>query len=160
MIDILIQFFIFRKPKFHLCWMDIDVQHLRIDLEMQYGKWIFMLHHKGLVCILDRFRNNLAFNVPSVYEIVFKVSVSPGDHRFPNESCDLHSIFKGFFHFQKIICNISSVNIIDNIFQPMISGGMKLHLGTGNKFKGYFRMGQRHALHQFADISRFGLRGF
>ena len=123
-VNILIQLFIFRKPQFHFSWMDVDVQHFGIDLEMQYGKRIFMLHHKGLVSIFDGFGDNFALNIPSVYEIVFKVSVSSGDHRLSNKTSNFHAIFKGLLYFQQIIGNIPSVDIIDNIFQAVITGRM------------------------------------
>ena len=82
----------------------------------------------------------MAFDIPSVYEIVFKIPVSSGDHRLSDKAGDFHAIFKGFLYFQQVVGDVSSIDIIDNIFQAVIAGSVKLYLGSCNEFKRHLRV--------------------
>ena len=49
-----------------------------------------MLHHIAFVAVLDGLGDQAAFNIPPVDEIILKVSVSPGDHRFSDKAGNPH----------------------------------------------------------------------
>ena len=76
------------EAKLHLGGMDIDIQKLRLNGEMQHGKRILVLHHKRLVGLFYGLRYDAASDIPPIDEIIFVVSVAPGDHRLPDKAAD------------------------------------------------------------------------
>ena len=111
-----------------------------------------MLHHKGLIGILDGSGNDIALHISSVDEIIFIIPVSPGNHRFPDIAADLLPRLL-LTDQKKLSGHLPAVYIIDDILQIRISGRLKPGLLIHDKFKGYFRMGKRNPLHQGTDIS-------
>ena len=99
-----------------------------------------MFHHKGLVSIFNSFGDDFALNIPSVYEIVFEVAVSSGDHWLSDKSGNFHAIFKSLLYFKQIVGNVPSVDIIDNILQAVIAGSMQFYLRSCNEFKRHLRV--------------------
>ena len=56
------QHFRMRKANFSLCWMDIDVQQLRFQLDANNKLRMFPFWQKGLVPFIDRMGNGGIFN--------------------------------------------------------------------------------------------------
>ena len=56
--------------------------------------------------------------------------------------------------------DIPSVNVIDDLFDISISGGLELCLVICYEFKRDIRMGKRHMFHQSTDIRALRLCGF
>ena len=63
------------KAHFHFCRVHIHVDTFGRHRDMQYAERISVLHHIGLIPFFYRFGQNLTFDIPSVYKIVFKISV-------------------------------------------------------------------------------------
>ena len=56
--------------------------------------------------------------------------------------------------------DIPSVNVVDDLFDISISGGLEFCLVICYEFKRNIRMRKRHMFHQAADIRALRLRGF
>ena len=80
-----------------------------------------MLHQKTLVCFLDRFREDRAFDIASVNEIILIVAVATVDQRLSDKSTHGKKL-TFIIYFQKRRCNISSVNMIDQILAVAVAG--------------------------------------
>ena len=145
------------KTQFHLCRMDINIQDSPINCKLQRCKRIFMLHHKCLIAVLNCLGDNTAFDITPIDKIILIISVSPGDDRFSDKSIN-RNILILHMDFYQIGRNIPSVNTIDNVLQVRIPRRMQLRLIVIYKFKCNLRMGQRHTLHQIADVPRLGHR--
>ena len=139
--------------------MYIHIQKLAIHLEVQHRKRILMQHHKVFVRILNTFWDQTAFDIAPVDEIIFKIPVSAGDHRFSDKTMDSY-LFISAMDFHKRSRDIPSVNMVDDLFDISVSGGLEFRLIIGYEFKRYIRMRKRHMFHQAADIRPLRLRGF
>ena len=74
-----------------------------------------MLHHKALVCLLNGFGDQCTFDVAAVDKIVLIVTVSSGNHWFSNKAAKLKQLSL-MFYLQNRRCNISSVNMVNEVF--------------------------------------------
>ena len=103
------------KSQFHLRRMHIDVDCFSIHLDIEQRKWIFMLHHRCLISVLDRAGEQLAPHIPSIHVIIFKIPVSPRDHRFSDKAVDRHQ--RAFrVNLDQLPRDVAAVNIIDQFF--------------------------------------------
>ena len=76
LIHLIIDLCLICKAHLHLCRVDIYIHKSRIDLYRQNCKRIAVVHHKRLIGVLDRTRDDRAFYVPPVYKIIFIIPVS------------------------------------------------------------------------------------
>ena len=120
MVNALIDSLGIRKAKLHLLRMDIDINLRRIDLYMQYGKRIPVLHHIRLVCVLDRLLNHIGLDVTSIDKVVHIGAVSAGYGRLSNKSGQTAADLTGRYLHQ-IGRDLPSIDRIDHIFQIAIA---------------------------------------
>ena len=103
------------KSQFHLRRMHIDVDCFSIHLDIEQRKRIFMLHHRCLISVLNRTGEQLAPHIPSIHVIIFKIPVSPRDHRFSDKAVDRHQ--RAFrVNLDQLPRDVAAVNIIDQFF--------------------------------------------
>ena len=118
-----------------------------------------MLHRKPLIGIFDCFCNYAALYISSVDIVIFIISVSSGNQRFSNISPDCNSVCF-CIDFEQVSGNIPSINMVNNILQPAISGCVKFWLPICEKLKRDFRMRQRQSRDQFTNMACFCHRSF
>ena len=150
-INLLIYRFILIEPQFHLSRMHIHIDQCRIDFNMKGRKRIFVNHDKCLISILNCLCNNVALDITAINKIILPCSIASGQNRFADKSCHMTE-FALNIHFQQLSCHIPSVNLINDISQIAVAGGMKPILIIVNKFKGYIRMGQCQSSCQIINI--------
>ena len=66
--------------------MDVDIAFFLWQIQIQHGKWKFVLHHKGTVAFFNRAVYDVAFNVPVIDKIIFKSTVSSCNKRLADKS--------------------------------------------------------------------------
>ena len=79
-----------------------------------------MLHHKTFVCLLNGFGDQCTFDVAAVDKIILIVTVSSGNYWFSNKTTKLKQ-FGLMFYFQNRGRNISSINMVNEVFFISIS---------------------------------------
>ena len=103
------------ETQLHLRWMDIHIQKLRLNLKMQHRKRILVLHHEGLVRLLNGLVDDVALDISSINIVIFKIPVTPGDDRLPNKAFYAEG-FSGNRHWDQVGRNLPPVNRINDIF--------------------------------------------
>ena len=142
------------EPNLHFGRMDVYVDLIPGNSILKADKGIFMLHHIRLIGFLNGLHQDLAFYIPAVDIIIFKIPVSPGDHRLSDKAFDEDPRpFKP--DLQQFSGNIPAVDPVDHIFQIGISGTMETHLPVYHIFKRNILVGQSQLLHVGADIPGF-----
>ena len=142
------------EPDLHFGGMDIYIDLIAGNVILQTHKWILVLHHIWLIGFLNGLHQDLAFYIPAVDIIIFKIPVSPGDHRLSDKAFDEDPRpFKP--DLQQFSGNIPAVDPVDHIFQIGISGTMETHLPVYHIFKRNILVGQSQLLHVGADIPGF-----
>ena len=102
------------KAQLHLGRMDIHIQKFRLNLKMQHGKGVFVLHHKGLIGFLDGLADNAALYISSVNIIIFKIPVAAGNDRFSDKALHPEDLPRNGNRDQ-IGCDLTTVDRIDDI---------------------------------------------
>ena len=103
------------KAQLHLRRMDIHIQKFRLDLKMQHGKRILVLHHKRPVSLLDGLRNDIALDISSINIIIFKVTVTPCNDGLSDKALHTEG-FPGDRHRDQICSDFPPVNRVNDIF--------------------------------------------
>ena len=156
LINLSVDQFLIRKTYFHLGRMHIDIHIRAFDLNMKTGKRIFMLHHKRMISIFHCFCHDLTLYISSIDIIIFKITVSPGNYRFPDKSIDSDRLFPVFcMDLNQFPGNISPVDLINRFFQIIISGSMQFRLTVLHIFERNMRMRQCQLFNKTADITGF-----
>ena len=118
-----------------------------------------MLHHIGLVGILDRSLNHLALYIPAIDKTMLEGTVASRDHRFANISFHASKV-----HFpldrKKVCCDLSSIYLIDHILLIAVSTGVQLILIVLYKTDRDLRVRKGNSLHHLGNIARLCLGGF
>lgn len=94
--------------EFHLGRMDIDIAFFLWQIQIQHGKWKFVLHYKGTVTFFNRAVYDVAFNVPVIDKIIFKSTVSSCDKRLADKSRQMN-ITVSVINWNQIGSDISAV---------------------------------------------------
>ena len=156
LINLSIDQFLIRKTYFHLGRMHIDIYIRAFDLNMKTGKRIFMLHHKRMISIFHCFCHDLTLYISSIDIIIFKITVSSGNYRFPDKSIDSDRLIPVFcMDLNQFPGNISPVDLINRFFQIIISGSMQFRLTVLHIFERNMRMRQCQLFDKTADITGF-----
>ena len=108
------------KAQFHLGGMHIYVQGVRLNMEMQHGKGILVLHHIGFICLLNGLGYNGTLDVTAIDEIIFIIPVGPGYDRLACKSGDCNPVLIDF-HREKVSCNLPSEYSIYQVLQVVVS---------------------------------------
>ena len=153
--QLVIDLFLPGKSQFHFGRMHIHIHRRPVHLQVKQRERIFMLHHRGMVPILDGFRQQLALHISVIDVIVFKVPVSTGNHRLPDKAGNLHQLAFSL-DLNQFPGNVSSVNVVNQLADIPVSAGMQLRLMIDHVFKRHLRMGKRKLLHH--SPHRIGLR--
>ncbi len=133
--------------------MHVDIQHGPVHMEVQAYEGIPVLHHKGLIPVLDPPGNDPALYISSIDKIILIIAVASGDLRFPDKSGKMQRTFPPV-HRQKPHGNIPSVDMIDHVFQAAVSRCLKFHLVMDENLKGNLRMRERQTGHQLMNSGR------
>ncbi len=118
-----------------------------------------MLHHIGLVPFLYGPVNNVAFDVTSIYEIIFEASIALGNKRLPDITGNFNLSCFGM-NLQKIPGNVPSVKGINDFLCLAVSGGIHQGFATGNKPKADVRTGKGHSGNQIMNVGALRQVGF
>ena len=78
------------EPQLHLGGVDVHIQKLRLDLKVQQGEGVFVLHHKGAVGLLDGLGDDSALDVAAVDIVILVVAVAPGDDGLSDKAPEPH----------------------------------------------------------------------
>ena len=116
-----------------------------------------MLHHESVIAVLDGPRQQLALDISSIYIVIFKVPVSPGNRRLCHEAPDLHQTAYAL-ELDELPGDLTSENLIDQLLEILISAGMKARLSILYIFKGDTGIGQRQLFHHGGDRVPLGGR--
>ena len=98
-----------------------------------------MLHQKILVSFLDGFRKQRALDITAVDEVILIISVSSGNHRFPDISAH-PKVFSGVIHLKQGSGNLPSEYVINQILFVAVPGGVQFGLIIIDEFKGDIRV--------------------
>ena len=133
-------------PHFHLGGMDVDVDPLRIDLEMEHTERKFMLHQIFSIAFLHRFADQAALDISAVDIENLIIAVGAVDHRLSEKTADGYA-FPLPGKRQKLSRDIPAVNAVDDLPQLLIARGVEPGLSVHDELKGNLRMGKRQMLH-------------
>ena len=102
------------KAQLHLGGMNVHIDKVLINVKMQQGERVLMLHQIGLVGVLYGFGNNIALNIPPVNKIIFIVPVSPADQRLARKSADSNLPFLAL-NLQQVASHLAAIDGVDQI---------------------------------------------
>ena len=118
-----------------------------------------MLHHKGLVGLLNGLGHNAALYIAAVNEVIFKVPAASGNHRLSHVSRHPHR-FTDAVHRKKVARHLPAKYGINNIFYIVVSGGVEAVLIVVNKADGNVRMRHGDLFHQIRHMGPLRGRRF
>ncbi len=119
----LIQRFPIGKAQFHFCRMDIHVEQAAVNGNLQHGKRVFMLHHKGFVGFFNTFGNQAALDITPVDKIVLKIAVPPGNQGLANKSADRKTLIFAL-DLNEVRGNVAPIDMVNHLFKVGIAGSM------------------------------------
>ena len=115
-----------------------------------------MLHQKAFIAFLNRFGQQCTLNIPSIDKIVFIIAVAPVNLGLTQKAGNTEPC-SGIIYLQQGCCNITPVDMVDQILSAAVSGGVQPGLVIVDVLKGNIRMRQRQFLQHVTDISALGL---
>ena len=118
-----------------------------------------MLHKIRAIPFLNSLVKQTAFDIPSIYEAVFKIPVGSIQNRLPQKSAQAHSPFQGLNRNQ-FLNKLPSKNAVDDFLPVTISRGMKFYLSIHDKANGYLRFTHGKMFAKVSDISTLRSRCF
>ena len=101
-----------------------------------------MLHHVGLIRLLQRLGDQIASDVSAVDKVILVVAVSARNKRFSDKSGDL-DILRLHLNRKQVCEHFSSVHRVGEVAQAVISGGAELVLIVLDHKEGTVRAGNR-----------------
>ena len=98
-----------------------------------------MNHNKVFISFLDSLCNNTAAYIASVNKIIFISPVTAAYERFADKAADLAAPC-AYRNFEEVCCNITAVDIVNNVFKTHIARCVQLCLTVVYKLKRNFRV--------------------
>ena len=139
--------------------MYIYITILLRKIEEKNREWEPMLHDIGLICLFHRTIDHRGFDISSVYEIILKTPVPPGQERL-SDKAGHPEIPLGILHREQGAGHISSVQRIDRVPEVPVSVSIHNGFSVADECYGDLGMRKRDPRHQVIDIGAFRHGGF